>query len=367
MSGAGSSSEVEPAQGSLNLREGDRIRSRKIYLAGEKVKRLKDDPDRKLDLEQVAKDWNSPEGSRSQQIKLTVPGEVAKLGGMKKRRNNTESPAERYSIDSGKEDEVGKLKKELSTAMQQNQHVVAQGSNLRSQAETMICALESELNQELLASRMVTREQDADVVRKLSFRNQAVEESQQQLVARLRTAADQRFASQAEEHRIATEKLTVAATHDKELPVAMLENQARLTHTQPMGQNRQSSTETEQSLADRLENTIASLSKLHCEEISKVVADCQRQLAAMDNEARDRDRQHGLQVADCKRKIDLANHTVGDELAEKMLLMQEEHANELRPMREHTNVTMHDVIKNNASMDAEHKDEMQRMQHILHN
>ena len=38
--------------------------------------------------------------------------------------------------------------------MQQNQHVVAQGTNLRSQAESAIGTLESELKQELLASRM---------------------------------------------------------------------------------------------------------------------------------------------------------------------------------------------------------------------
>ena len=49
--------------------------------------------------------------------------------------------------------------------MQQNQHVVAQGTNLRCQAENMIGTLESELKQELPASRM-TRDQDADVVRK---------------------------------------------------------------------------------------------------------------------------------------------------------------------------------------------------------
>ena len=85
--------------------------------------------------------------------------------------------------------------------MQQNHHVVAQGSNLRSQAENAIGTLESELKQELLASRM-TREQDADVVRKLSFRSEAAEESQQQLIAQMRIAAEQRFAFQAEEHRI---------------------------------------------------------------------------------------------------------------------------------------------------------------------
>ena len=57
MSSVSSSSEVEPAQGSLNLREGDRTRSRRNFPAGEKVKRLKDDPVRKLDLEKVAKSY----------------------------------------------------------------------------------------------------------------------------------------------------------------------------------------------------------------------------------------------------------------------------------------------------------------------
>ena len=71
----------------------------------------------------------------------------------------------------------------------------------------------------------------------------------------------------------------------------------------------------------------------------------------MDDKAREKGRQHDLEVAEYKRKIDLANNTVGDELAEKMLLTQEEHANELRSMREQTNVTMHSVIRNNASMD----------------
>ena len=119
--------------------------------------------------------------------------------------------------------------------MQQNQHVVAQGSNLRSQAENAIGTLESELKQKLLASRM-TREQDADVVRRLSFRNEAAEESQQNLIAQMRTAAEQQFAFQAEEHRIEIEKFKIAATHDKEITVAMLENQARLSYTQSMGQ-----------------------------------------------------------------------------------------------------------------------------------
>ena len=101
MSGDSDSIEVEPSQGSLNLREGDRTRSRRNSPAREKVKRLKHDPVRKLDLEKVAKDLSSPEDPRSQQSKLIVPGEIVKPGVVKKRRNNTKSPAERYSIDSG--------------------------------------------------------------------------------------------------------------------------------------------------------------------------------------------------------------------------------------------------------------------------
>ena len=102
----------------------------------------------------------------------------------------------------------------------------------------------------------MTREQDADVVRKLSFRNEAAEESQQQLSAQMRIAAEQRFAFQAEEHRIEIENLKVAAAHDKEITAAVLENQARLSHTQSIGQNRTYLTEAEQSLADRSENAV---------------------------------------------------------------------------------------------------------------
>ena len=47
------------------------------------------------------------------------------------------------------------------------------------------------------------------------------------------------------------EKLKVAATHDKEMTIARLENQARLMYEQSMGQNRTNWTETEQSLANR--------------------------------------------------------------------------------------------------------------------
>ena len=130
------------------------------------------------------------------------------------------------------------MKNELSTAMQQNQQVVAQGSNLRSQAENAIGTLESELKPELLASRM-TREQDADVVRRLSLRTEAAEESQQNLIAQMRTAAEQQFAFQAEEHRIEVEKLKPAATHDKEITVAILENQARLSHTHAVDGSKQ--------------------------------------------------------------------------------------------------------------------------------
>ena len=274
---------------------------------------------------------SSPGDPRSQQSKLIVPREIAKQGMVKKRRNDTKPLAEQYSIDSGKEDEVSKLKDELSTAMQQNQHVAAQGSNLRSQAEKVIGMLESELKQELLASRM-TREQDADVVRKLVFRNEAAEESQQQLFAQMRIATEQGFAFQAEEHRIEFKRLKFAATHGKEMTVVMLENQARLSYSQSMGQNRTNVIETEQNMADRSENAIASLNRLHSEELNKVVADYKRKLTAKDDDAREKGRQHDLQVSEYKRKVELANNTVGDELDEKMSPMQKEHTNELRSM-----------------------------------
>ena len=82
----------------------------------------------------------------------------------------------------------------------------------------------------------------------------------------------------------------------------------------------------------------------------------------MDDEAREMGRQHELQIAEYKRKVELANNTVGDELAEKMLPMQEEHAKELRPIREETNATIHDAIRNNAAMDAKHLGEKQSLQ-----
>ena len=148
----------------------------------------------------------------------------------------------------------------------------------------------------------------------------------------MKIAAEQRFAFQAEGHKIEMEKLKVAATHDKEMTNAKLGNQARLTYEQSMGQNRTNLTETEQSLANRSENAVASLNKLHSEEINIIIADYTRQLATMGDEARGKGRQHELQIAEYERKIELANNTVGDELAEKMLPMQEEHAKELRPI-----------------------------------
>ena len=114
------------------------------------MKRLKYYPVRKLGLEQISKEESSLEDPRSQQSKLIVPGEVERHGLVKKRRT-TKPPVEQYPIDSGKEDNIRKLRSELSTAMQQNQHVVAQGTNLWSQAETAVGTLASELKQELLA------------------------------------------------------------------------------------------------------------------------------------------------------------------------------------------------------------------------
>ena len=69
-----------------------------------------------------------------------------------------------------------------------------------------------------------------------------------------------------------------------------------------------------------------------------------------------------MQIAGYKRKVELANNAVGDVLAGKMLLMQEEHANELRSMGKETNATMHDAVRNKASMDAQHLEEKQSMQ-----
>ena len=158
------------------------------------------------------------------------------------------------------------------------------------------------------------------------------------------------------------EKLKLAATHDKEMAVAMLGNQARLSYTQSMGQNRTNLPETEHSLGYKSETAVASVNRLHSEELNKVVADYTRQLAAMDHGAREKGRQHDSQVAEYKRKVYLTNNTVGDELAEKRLLTQDERANELRSMREPRDVTTHDAIKNNASMGAGHKEEKQRMQ-----
>ena len=72
----------------------------------------------------------------------------------------------------------------------------------------------------------------------MAFRNEAAEESQHQVLAQMKISAEQRFAFQAEEHNIKMEKLKVAAMRDKEMTIAKLENQARLTYEQPMGQNR---------------------------------------------------------------------------------------------------------------------------------
>ena len=308
MSSISSSSEVEPAQGFINLREGDRTRSRRNSSAGEKVKRLKDDPVKKLDLEKVAKDLSFPEDPRSQlSSKLIVPGEIERHGLVKKRRI-TKPSVEQYSIDSGKEDDIRKLTSELSTAMQRNQHVLAQGTNLRSQAESAIGILGSELRQELLASR-TTRDQDAEVVRKLAFRNEAAEESQQQIIAQMNFAAEQRFAFQAEEHKAEIEQLKIAATHDKEITLAKLENHARLAYEQSIGQNRMSLTEAEQSLADRSEKTVASLNNLHSEAINRTIADYKRQLTTMDDEAREKGRKHDLQIAEYKRKVGVASNS----------------------------------------------------------
>ena len=119
----------------------------------------------------------------------------------------------------------------------------------------------------------------------------------------MKIAAEQRFAFQAEGHKIEMEKLKVAATHDKEMTNAKLGNQARLTYEQSMGQNRTNLTETEQSLANRSENAVASLNRLHSEEINNIVAYYKRQLAAMHDEVREKSRQHDLQVAEYKAKL----------------------------------------------------------------
>ena len=112
--------------------------------------------------------------------------------------------------------------------------------------------------------------------------------------------------------------------------VATLENQARLAYAQSMGQNRTNPTEAEQCLTDRSENAVASLKRVHSEQINKVAADCKRQFASTGDDAREKGRQHDLQVAEYKRKVELANNTVGDELAESMLQMQVERVTELQ-------------------------------------
>ena len=109
------------------------------------------------------------------------------------------------------------------------------------------------------------------------------EESHQNLMAQIRNAAEQQAAFQAEGQRNELEKLKLAAAHDKEITVAMLENQARLFYTQSMGQSRTNVIETEQRLADRSDNSVALLNRSHSEGINKIVADCRRQLAAAED------------------------------------------------------------------------------------
>ena len=183
----------------------------------------------------------------------------------------------------------------------------------------------------------------------------------------MKIAAEQRFAFQAEGHKTEIEQLKLAATHDKCIATAKLENHAGLAYEQSIGQSRTNLTEAGQSLADRLGNAVASLNKLHSEEINRIIADYERQLTAMDGEARERGRQRELQIAEYKRKVELANNTVGDDLAEKTLLIQEEHAKELRSIREETNATIHGAIRNNAAMDTKHLEVKQSLQaHLLH-
>ena len=135
-----------------------------------------------------------------------------------------------------------------------------------------------------------------------------------------------------------------------------------MAYEQSIGHNRTNLTEAEQSLADRSENAVASLNKLRSEEINRIIADYKGQLAAMDDEAREKGRQRELQIAEYKRTVELANNAVGDELAEKTLPMQEERAKELRSMREETKATMHGEIRNNAAMDATRLEEKRSLQ-----
>ena len=78
--------------------------------------------------------------------------------------------------------------------------------------------------------------------------------------------------------------------------------------------------------------------------------------------AREKGRQHDLEVAKYKRETYLANNTVAEELVGKISHMQEEHENELRSMGEQTNLFMHDVTRNSASMDAKYQEEKRNMQ-----
>ena len=57
-------------------------------------------------------------------------------------------------------------------------------------------------------------------------------------------------------------------------------------------------------MADRSENAVASLNRLHSEELNNVAASYKRQLAVMGDDAREKGRQHDLQIAEYKRKID---------------------------------------------------------------
>ena len=57
-------------------------------------------------------------------------------------------------------------------------------------------------------------------------------------------------------------------------------------------------------MADRSENAVASLNRLHREELNNVAASYKRQLAVMGDDAREKGRQHDLQIAEYKRKID---------------------------------------------------------------
>ena len=71
----------------MKMLEDDPVR--KLVLEFSNWRKGEKDPVRKLDLEKVTRDFSSPEDPRSQQSKLIVPGEIAKQGMVKKRRNST--------------------------------------------------------------------------------------------------------------------------------------------------------------------------------------------------------------------------------------------------------------------------------------